>query len=278
MTEKEIEERLREFFEENYELLRLEGGHALTGDAKENAFNQVLHYWRKLKEIAKKVTDTEVKLTLPEQTTPKGRKFSIEGIVDIVREENETWMYDVKTHDAEYVRSNLDFYEKQLNVYAYIWQELRKNDLNHTAVIATPVPRPVLESLRNGDAKSYQRHLQEWEPVIDIPFDQKKVAETIRDFAEVVDRIEENCFEPAAVEVLQEKGAGTNTLFATRICRNCDARFSCASFREYALAAGGRSTAHFRKYIEDLGDDVDKEDWINANLSTTPPPESIDEI
>ena len=76
MTDEEIEQKLKEYFEENYELLRLEGGHALTEEGKANAFNQVLYYWKKLNHIAKKVTDTEVKLTLPEQVTPNGRKFT----------------------------------------------------------------------------------------------------------------------------------------------------------------------------------------------------------
>lgn len=106
MTDQEIEKQIREYFEENYELLRLEGGHALTEAGKQDAFYQVLYYWKKLKDIANKVTETEVKLSLPNQETTKGRKFSIEGVVDIVREENETWMYDIKTHDPDYVNTH----------------------------------------------------------------------------------------------------------------------------------------------------------------------------
>ncbi|MCR4415687.1 MAG: porin, partial [Thermoguttaceae bacterium] len=34
--------------------------------------------------ITERVTDTEVRLSLPQQRTPKGRVFAIEGIVDIV--------------------------------------------------------------------------------------------------------------------------------------------------------------------------------------------------
>ena len=85
-----------------------------------------MYYWKKLNHIAKKVIDTEVKLTLPEQVTPKGRKFSIEGIVDIVREDEETWMYDIKTHDPDYVKTHNDLYEKQLNIYSYIWQNFER--------------------------------------------------------------------------------------------------------------------------------------------------------
>ena len=44
MTQKEVEERIIEYFEENYELLRLEGGHALTEESKNYALNQVLNF------------------------------------------------------------------------------------------------------------------------------------------------------------------------------------------------------------------------------------------
>ena len=61
-------------------------------------------------------------------------------MVDIVKEDDDTWMYDIKTHDAEYINANKEFYENQLNIYAHIWQNLRKEKLNHTAVISTHIP------------------------------------------------------------------------------------------------------------------------------------------
>ncbi|MDZ7648444.1 MAG: hypothetical protein U5K54_15350 [Cytophagales bacterium] len=106
MQEEEILERIGELFEDNYEVMRLEGGHAITEDIKRLALNQVLFYFQKMKDVATRVTQTEVKLTLPDQKTPKGRNFTIEGIVDIVRDDEETWMYDIKTHDPEYVMAN----------------------------------------------------------------------------------------------------------------------------------------------------------------------------
>lgn len=54
MTDAAIEARLRELFEENYELLRADGGHALSPEVKLAALTQVLLYWRKLKGIATK--------------------------------------------------------------------------------------------------------------------------------------------------------------------------------------------------------------------------------
>lgn len=120
MTEADIEAQIREMFEENYELLQYEGGHALTQDVKNAALRQVLLYWQTMRDVAENVTDTEVKLNLPDQMTPKGRKYGIEGVVDIIRENDRTVMYDIKTHDAHYVNANKALYEKQLNVYAYM--------------------------------------------------------------------------------------------------------------------------------------------------------------
>jgi hypothetical protein len=128
-TDAEITAFLREAFEDNYERLRVENGRGLSADGKEFAWNQVLLYWKKLREIAKSITDTEVHLTLPNQETPKGRHYAIEGVVDIVREEGYTVMYDIKSHAADYVRQNKELYERQLNVYAHIWRMLRGEDL-----------------------------------------------------------------------------------------------------------------------------------------------------
>jgi hypothetical protein len=254
MTDKEVEVKLREYFEENYELLRLEGGHALTEEGKQNAFNQILYYWKKLNPIAKKVT-------------PKGRKFSIEGIVDIVREDEETWMYDIKSHDPEYVKTHIDLYEKQLNVYSYIWQNLRKNDLDHTAIIATTLPLPLRTAVQAGDEKQISVEMNKWEPIIDIPYKEEHIKETIKDFACIVDKIEDSEFSPPTLKELQKPLEGTNIRFATRVCRNCDSRFSCSAFREYVLTMGAKSYSQFKKYFDDLGDDIDTEEWKGANLN-----------
>lgn len=65
---------------------------------------------------------------------------SIEGVVDIVREDDKVTMYDIKTHDLEFVRSNIDFYEDQLNIYEHILQKLYNQRLDETAIITMLVP------------------------------------------------------------------------------------------------------------------------------------------
>jgi len=267
MTPNEMENRIKEIFEQNYEMLKLEGGHALTQDVLQAALQQVLYYYRKMRSLAEKVTDTEVKLTLPDQITPNGIRFTIEGVVDIVREEDEVWMYDIKTHDPDYIAGNKDYYEKQLNVYAYIYEKLRGNQLNHTAIISTAFPANMKMAIASGDMNRIEQELSIWNPLIEIPYDHNKVQKTIQDFAEVVDRIETCCFEPADIDKLKAKVGGTNTIFATRVCRNCDARFSCEAYREYALQTGTRTQSNFKKYFQDYGNDLDQEEFITANIN-----------
>lgn len=266
MNPQVIEEKIKEFFEDNYELLALESGHTVTEDVKQLALQQVLFYFKKMKHVAENVTDTEVRLTLPSQTTPEGRTFTIEGIVDIVREGNETWMYDIKTHDPDFVRSNLDFYEKQLNVYAYIWQGLRGQPLDHTAVISTDFPSDLKDAMRERDVFKISQAVDRWDPEIPIPYQPEHVTETIRDFAEAVDNIENHRFAPPPPERLHEKLPGSNSRFGRRICRRCDARFSCNSYRHYIFQSGTILQSDYQKFLTDLADDTDQEDWINGNL------------
>lgn len=273
MKEYEIIERIKEYFEENYELMRLEGGHAITEDIKDFALTQILYYFKKMNDVANRVTDTEVKLTLPNQTTPKGRDFTIEGVVDIVRDDDETWMYDIKTHDLEYIRSNRDLYEKQLNVYAHIWQNLRGQQLDKTAIISTAIPETLRQAHLINDQFAISYEMAKWEPLVELDFVQEKVEEVVQDFAETVDHIEDKHFRPAPPETLREKLEGTNALFGTRVCRNCDARFSCSSYREYATYKGKGERGSFKKYFEDFGSDTDKEEWMNANLQARNPDE-----
>ena len=51
------------------------------------------------------------------------------------------------------------------------------------------------------------------------------------------------------------------------VCRYCDARFSCSSYRRYALASSAHSEAAFRQYLFDYGPDLDQQDWLANNLA-----------
>jgi hypothetical protein len=266
----EAEDQIRRFFERNLLELQAEGGHALAPEVRETAFQHVLLYWRRLRSLAERVTDTEVKLSLPEQHTPRGRTFAIEGVVDIVREEGRTTLYDIKTHPPDEVRANAETYARQLNVYAHIWQELRGERLDETAVICTAFPESLTEALRSGNEGRLATEMERWEPVIEIPFDAHGVAETVADFATVVDRIEDHEFAPPSLQQIRQPLPGMRRPFGTAVCRNCDARFSCAPYRRYMQVASRATEATFRQYIEDLGPDAERESYVAAALEAAP--------
>jgi hypothetical protein len=211
-------------------------------------------------------------LTLPDQTTPANRKFSIEGVVGIVREEGWTTMYDVKTHEADYVRANIDLYSPQLNVYAHIWQKLRGQGLDATAIISTVLPPMLHEALTFGDNIRVERELEKWNPLVAVEFNQDDVELTIDEFAAVVDAIEEHRFAPPPVAVLQAQQPGNSRKsFATSVCNECDARFSCSSYRAYALGSGLASSRTFRQYYNDNLSDSEQNDWLSAGLADNKP-------
>ncbi len=273
----DMEEWIEEQYEMNYERLRLEGGHALTPEVKRQGLLQIIFYFKKMREVAETVTETEVKLTLPEQVSPNGNKFTIEGVVDIIKEDNTTTMYDIKTHDADYVKANKDDYIDQLNVYTHIWQNLRKERLDGTAVIATQFPRTLKKAIDADDEAKLEREMEKWNPVIPIPFSQEKVEETIHKFACVVDNIEGRVFSPPSIQQLQERIKGTKQRFATRVCRNCDARFSCNAYREYAQVTNSFSGG-FAEYISDLGNADEVENTTNTNAFVKSPPTDINDL
>ncbi len=260
----EIERLIDEFFEDNFATLKMEGGHTLSPEVKETARQQVRMYWRKLHTVAERVTDTEVRLNLPQQTTPAGRTFGIDGVVDIVREDERVVMYDIKTHDAAAIRADLAPYERQLNIYAYIWQNLRGQRLDQTAVICTQLTDALKAALATGDERRAEHELERWNPLIEVPFDPRHVEATIRDFGAVVDRIEDGEFAPPPLDRLLSRQPGTNSLFAVNYCRNCDARFSCASYRAYARASSRGADQSLRQYLDDFGDDTERSERILA--------------
>jgi hypothetical protein len=258
---------LKEMFEENFERLRAENGHSLSPEVKEAAWQQVRLYWSRLRHIAEAVTDTEVELSLPNQRSPKGRPFCIEGVVDIVRESDRVTMYDIKTHDLAFVLANREFYEDQLNVYAYIWQRLRGQRLDETAIIATPPPDPVLNAVRAGDPALIEAACREWDPVVPIPFDAGKVKKTVDQFERTVDAIEDHEFTPPCLETLEERSQDKRS-FANRVCRNCDVRFSCASYRLYARKHKDRSWRKFASFYDIPSDDGEEQDRTEASMDS----------
>jgi hypothetical protein len=283
MTEAEIKQHIAEVFEQNYNILKTEAGHGLTEDVKQNALEQVFLYYKKCKEIAERVTDTEVKLTLANQKTNSKKKpktFAIEGIVDIVSENGKTWMYDLKTDSLDHIESNMRRYEAQLNVYTHIYQELRKQELEGTAIISTAVPMELKAAIESKDQKRIDAEMEKWHPVLPMKdFSQESIQATIEEFKDTVDKIETNQFSPPPVTRLGEKLSDKyyGRTFARRTCGNCDARYSCKSYQEYT-GKGSKKRKDFedRRFYDVYDSEEDKEAAATFNTVISVLGEDID--
>lgn len=268
----DLETFIRDAFELNYERIRLETGRAVTPNIKDAALEQVLLYAHKMREVAENVTDTEVKLTLPEQRTPQGRRFTLEGVVDIVREDERTVMYDVKTHlDADAAQGQLGQYVQQLNLYAHIWQGLRGQALDETAIIATRPTRELRQALRDGNPVTVTAALEKWQPCLSIPLEAEAVHETVRRFGEVVDQIEGRDFRPPPVEKLRMPiRPGARQPFGTAVCGNCDVRFTCNSYRHFRLqtSPGMAPDRVLHTAMNEYASSTDQAQWVDANMTT----------
>lgn len=280
VTDAEVVAHIEAMFEQNYHLLRLEGGHALAGGAYRRALQQALLYWRRLRELALEVTETEVKLSLPGQRSPKGRPFVVEGVVDIVRRGEEVELHDIKTRSADEVRAEIDLYREQLNVYAYIWTELYRERLDRAAIVATGLPEDVAQAIRSGDDQLVAEAIEGWDPVVELPLEPEDVRETLHEFGCCVDSIEDGEFDPPSPERLAEpltglrrrkrrNGEDTAPTFAHVHCRNCDARFSCDAYRTYLERHGRRRWWTTARTVEMTEEELDQ--WIEENLGEDVP-------
>lgn len=290
MTRPEIEAFITEVFDQNFELLRQEYGSSLTPEAREAALNQVMLYWLRLRDVAEHITDTEVPIHLPNQRSPEGRNFGIEGVVDIVREDGKIIMYDIKTHEADFVRDHLDLYTMQLNLYAYVWQQLRGQPLDDVAIIATAYPDDVRDAMPPGiairelDAEQRARLLKaldDWQPLVEMDYNAANIEDTIRLFGETVDLIENRQFAPPPAAQLNEIWQTSGQRYAVRVCRICDARYSCSSYRAYAHESAPRNWKlrdFNRYYYEEADDQPAPEGWVATNLNASPEDAYLDAL
>lgn len=252
-----------QFFEDTYESIQAENGYGLGPAALADAQRQVLLYWLKLREeVAKRVTETEVPLTLMNQTTPKGSKYSIHGVVDVVEDRDNVILYDIKSHDFESIHEDRDRYAPQLEVYAHIWTQLRGKEVHQTCIIATDPPKKV-KRIANVErmTQSEQQAFADWQPVVTIDFNQNRMQETIAHFGEIIDQIEARQFAPPTVARLQQMWSDRGVKM---ICAKCDARFSCDAYRSFARAQQGGTSANLMPLYFDSGlDQSEREEELD---------------
>lgn len=98
-----------------------------------------------------------------------------------------------------------------------------------------------------------------------IPFDPNEVEETTEDFGVAVDAIECGEFSPPPTPKLKRRDYGRET-FGTRVCGNCDVRFSCSSYREYVKQQPTKGRRRSMDFYEIFHDDQDREAWRESAL------------
>ncbi|MGD0752948.1 MAG: hypothetical protein ABSA23_16265 [Anaerolineales bacterium] len=103
---------------------------------------------------------------------------------------------------------------------------------------------------------------------MEIDLNPEHVDQIIADFGRVVDCIEDGEFEPASIEKLNSRYGGKNSLFATNVCRNCNARFTCDSYRTYSAGSRRNSENFFRYYLNDYGTDLDQQERLSSGLES----------
>lgn len=225
MNTKEIEDFIKLRLKENLKLMQAETGQRVNQNVVIAAERQALAYWHTMHMLAEKITETEVKLSLPECTTPKGRTFTIEGVVDIVKEDSGMSIYDIKTMPPDYVEKNKLKFAMQLNVYAHILAGLKGYKVKRAAVIATAPADALKRRFNTAPFEVFIDMLKSMDPFVEIPLDEASITDTITKFGEIVDRIQDGDFKPKSVGDLKRKDTdgGKTRQFGTDVCRNCDA-------------------------------------------------------
>jgi hypothetical protein len=112
--------------------------------------------------------------------------------------------------------------------------------------------------------------------VVPIKIDGTQVAEEIREFGAVVDAIEGKQFGPPGVTRLRQRDSGNKT-FGSRVCRSCDAWFSCSSYRKFAKAPRRRNAVAFLPFYESLASEEERQAWWESAFPGSRRPEEIAE-
>ena len=243
MENNEMVKTIVEDFERNNKIMEYETGRSLSPQLKRAALLQVILYWYRMKAIAENVTETEVRLILPLQKSPKDRSFNMEGVVDLIRTNDGTFMYDLKSVEKEIILGQLEQVTQQLGIYAHIWQNLNNKKVNGASVISTAVPKEISSKLEGVNLESSAEILEilkDWNPLIDVNVEKPEVELITKKFGVVVDKISGKEFSPPSLDKLKSKAKGQDRDFGSLVCRKCDGRYSCGSYKDYMAGNDGK--------------------------------------
>ncbi len=235
LTDKEIRDKINEFFEANFQHLKETQGHVIDERMKERAYDQVMCYWKKNRELMEKVSRSEVKLSLPEQVTPgKGHSYTLEGSVDVIKMEDKNCLYDITTRSIEQIKGDITSFREQMNVFAHVWKCLdKKNSVDELGVVSTSLPKTVRDAIDSGNSETISKAISAWNPLVTLEYNEYEIEKMINNFGCVVDSIIAGEFDPPRVEHLNSMVPGANEIWGNHMCSACDIRYSCESYRKF---------------------------------------------
>lgn len=183
-----ISDNIEKWFDNNYQGLVLSEHSYLSPSAKNSAFNQVKNYFENSKSLWKNIRKAEIQLSYPME------EFILNGQVDMIRGlENTVEIIDFKTGDKpEPNDPTLINYEKQLQIYAKLVEDKENVTVSKLKLYYPSNPK---------------------NPIIEFKKDRKKIDSIIKEFENIVRKIEKKEFYRRTT--------------ITSICNECDMRFYC---------------------------------------------------
>lgn len=185
------EHTISDFFEDNYKTLSKKLYAFLNEQQKASAYKEVINYFKNEKKNFKNIKEAEVDLSLVRD------KYIMKGTVDLIRSNNETVeIVDFKSKfkpNMEKDKEILDIYKKQLEVYAYLVEKYHNVKVSKMHLYFT--------SQESG------------KPVITYEKNDKSIDNTIKEFDEVVDKIQNKNYK--------------NRTHDLKTCSNCNMNAYC---------------------------------------------------
>ena len=231
ISEVKIAEKLREFFEANYEYLKETSGHSINEMMRERAFEQVLAYWKRHRKMMLEGNVSSIEISVPNLHTPnKDIPYSLEGKIDVLEKDGKLNLFDVTTNSKEQIEDDIELYRDELNLYAHELERIQEGSVAETFVMTTSVPKDVRHALKNNSLPELEHALENWDPIVPVQHNKNAQDAALKKVGEVVEKIQNCEFDPPAPSDLKKKYKDGKP-FYTHVCQNCDLRKSCESFR-----------------------------------------------
>jgi len=184
--------KIKEFFNQNYKSLLTTGMRPLAETTRERAFKQVFTYFKQNQDLLSRVKETEVDVSVE-----KG-DYIIVGKIDLILgKDGKLEILDFKTQPKPPCGDPIiDRYKKQLSLYAYVLRKRYNKDPERLYIYWTSE-----EKRKNA--------------LMEVPYDNEAVKEAGKHFDEIVEKIKERKFE------IKKPPSASKT------CKECDFRFLC---------------------------------------------------